>query len=793
MIPELPASVLRRTAAIDTYGFATTAELEPLERIPDQKRALEALDFGIAVASPGFNVYLLGVEGSGRRTTALAMLRREAANRPVPDDWCYFNDFAEGRRPRALRLPAGTGRRLAEDMEAFVAGLARELPRMFGSEEYQAQRNAIIERVEARRKEAVESVAKEADRHGLAMLGGPQMILLTPKGEDGQILSDEESARLPAEERDRIEKAREVVRKVLEAALVPVAELVQRSGQELRDLGRRTAEAAVAQQMASLRTRYRDLPQVVEFLTAVEADLFRVIGKLTEATNADPETLTRVFGSEDFDRRYKVNVVVSRDGDRGAPVVEEPNPTFANLIGRIERRLREGALTTDFLHIRAGALMRANGGYLVLDALELLRRPLAWDALRRALKQRAVQIEEPGADLGLIITESLQPEPIPLDAKVLLIGPPIIYYLLHTLDPDFRHIFRVQADFSPTVERTREMELEYARAIAGLCRHEGLPHIDAAGVGVLVEHASRQAGDQARLTARLDELADVAREAGFLARQRHTDVATRPDVEAALQARRHRANRLEEEVDRHIKDGTLAIHTTGTAVGVVNGLAVLSLGEYAFARPVRVSAAVALGGKGIVDIERESTLGQPIHSKAVLILSGFLNQRYGSTRPLAITATLAFEQVYEGVEGDSASIAEALALLSAISGTPLRQDIAVTGSMDQHGRVQAVGAVTEKIEGFHRACRVQGETTSQGVLIPAANVQHVMLDAEALDAVSTGRFHVYAVRQLDEAIELCFDQPASVVHAAVESQLDAFATAWKELQGRGPTAPGPDR
>ena len=795
MIAELPATALRRTADIEGYGFGSTAELEPLERVPGQDRALEALDFGVAIDAPGFNLFLLGDEGTGRRSIALAAVRRQAAARPVPDDWCYVNDFEEGRRPRALRLPPGTGRKLADDMEAFVAGLARELPRMFGSEEYQARRNSIVERLDARRKEALESVSAEAERRGMVMVGSPQMILLAPKGADGGMLSDEDVARLSSEERDRIEHARDELRKLLETALMPVAELAERSREELRELGRHTAEAAVAQQLATLRLRYRDLPQVIEFLNAVEADLFRIIGKLAELTDAEPSMLTRVFGSEDFDLRYKVNVVVSREGNHGAPVVEETNPTFANLLGRIERRLREGALTTDFLHIRAGALLRANGGYLILDAFELLRRPFAWDALRRALKQCAVQIDEPGADFGLITTESLQPEPIPLDAKVVLIGPPILYYLLHALDPDFRHIFRVEVDFSPAVDRTREMEIAYARAIAGICRRSELPHFDAAAVGALVEWASREAGDQTRLSARLDELADVARESAFRAQQHNAEIVQRADVEAALQARRRRANRLEEEIDRHIRDGTLVISTTGTAVGVVNGLAVLALGDYAFGRPVRVSAAVALGGKGIIDIERESTLGSPVHSKAVLILAGYLNQRYGSKRPLAITATLGFEQIYEGVEGDSASVAEVLALLSAISELPLRQDLGVTGSMDQHGAVQAVGGVTEKVEGFYRACRIQGLHDSQGVVIPAANVHTVMLDAEVLDAVNARRFHVYAVQTLDEAIELCFDQPPSAVHAAVESRLDAFVRTWKELQLRDAQArlPGDDK
>jgi len=491
MISELPASALRRSADVAAYDFETTASLEPLDHVPGQDRALEALNFGLSIETPGFNLFLLGVEGTGRRSMALAALRRRAAELSVPDDWCYVNDFEEGRRPRALRLPPGTGRRLSDDMESFVAGLARELPRVFGSEEYQAQRNAIIERVEARRKQALESVAREAERRGLALIGGPQMVMLGPKGDDGRILSDEEIAQLSSETRDRIEKAREEVRQMLESALQPVAEFANRGRAELRELGRRTAESVVSQQLERLRREYGGLEQVLRFLEAVEADLFRIIGKLADVTDADPATLTRVFGSDDFELRYRVNVIVSRDGVKGAPVIEEPNPTFANLLGRIERHLRQGALTTDFLHIRAGALLRANGGFLVLDAMELLRRPFAWDALRRALKQCAVRIDEPGADFGLITTESLEPEPIPLDVKVVLIGPPMLYYLLQAFEPDFRRIFRVEVDFSPAVERTRVLETEYARAIAGLCARESLPPFDGGAVGLLIEHASR--------------------------------------------------------------------------------------------------------------------------------------------------------------------------------------------------------------------------------------------------------------------------------------------------------------
>lgn len=816
-IEPLPPDALRRAADPGALGFRTTAELAPLERLVGQDRALDALAFGIAIDAPGFNVFILGDEGTGRRTSALGLLRQRAATEPGPDDWCYINNFEDPRRPRALRLPAGRARGLATDLETLITNLASELPRVLGSEEYQSQRKAILDRLTGTRQELLQRAEVEAEKRGLAVVQGPQVILLAPK-RDGQILSDEEIAKLPAEERHRLQQDRDEVQHLFEEALRQFAEAATNTQTELRDLNQRTIEATLSLLLRPLRVRFADLPRVIAYFDALEHDLTGIITKATIMAEVDAEILPRTLAAEEFQRRYLVNVLVTHDGD-GAHVVEEPNPSFANLIGRIEHRILQGVLSTDFAMIRAGALLRANGGYLLLDALEVLRRPLAWDALKRALKEGKLKIEEPGAELGLISTISLDPEPIPLKLKIVLLGSPLLYYLLSSYDPDFARIFKIKSDFGPTIPRTPEAEREYARFIESRRRTESLPAFEADAVAALIEHGSRLAGDQTRLTARLAEIEDLVREAGFRTRQTNAADAANPAnpantgnaasadntanasnagntytvgrsaVEAAIAAQRHRRNRLEEEMHRMLETGVLLVQCSGTATGTLNGLSVATLGDYIFARPTRISATVAMGSRGIIDIQREAKLGGPIHSKAVLILSGYLQQRYGGDQPLVLNATLGFEQVYDQVEGDSASLAELLAIISALAEQPLRQDLAITGSVNQNGEVQPVGAVTQKVEGFYHACRILGFTGTQGVILPSSNTQHLMLHHEVIEAAREGRFRIFPATTVDEAITLAFDRPADEVHQAANARLQRFITAWQELQPQRPNSP----
>lgn len=785
----LPPEALRRDADPAGYGFRTTAELEPLEILVGQDRALDALAFGIAIGAPGFNVFILGDEGTGRRTAALSLIRQRATTEKEPDDWCYINDFDDPRRPRALPLPAGRARPLADDIASIITSLGSELPRVLGSEEYQRQRKTLIEQLDETRKEIFQRAEAEAEQRGLAVVQGPQTILLAPKA-DGRILSDEDLAQLPADERQQIEQNRKEVQDLFEEALRRFADAAMHAQEILRELNRRTIAATLAFLLRGVRQRYGTLPNVIAFLDAMERDLASVIDKLTMLAELDADLLTRTLATEEFQRRYLVNVLTSHDDD-GAPVIEEPNPSFANLLGRIEHRVLQGALITDFNMIRAGALLRANGGYLILDALEVLRRPLAWEALKRTIKAGKLKIEEPGTELGLVSTVSLDPEPIPLDLKIVLLGSPYLYYILSALDPDFSHIFKVKADFAPTIPRTPEAEHEYARFVEARRRAEALPPFDADAVAATVEYGARLTGDQNRLTARLSEIQDLVREAAFIAGKNSDDLVTRTHIEAAIAARRYRLDRLEEEAHRLIETGVLIIESRGTAIGHVNGLSVSMPGDYAFARPTRISAAIAMGSRGVVDIQREAQLGGPIHSKAVLILGGYLQQRYGGEHPLVLNASLAFEQVYDQVEGDSASLAELLALISALANLPLRQDLAITGSVNQSGEVQPVGAVTQKVEGFYHACRIQGFTNTQGVVLPARNTQHLMLHPEVVAAAREGRFRIYPVSNVDQAMALLFDRPADEVHQAAGARLQNYVETWQRLQFRRPDLPTP--
>jgi lon-related putative ATP-dependent protease len=549
---------------------------------------------------------------------------------------------------------------------------------------------------------------------------------------------------------------------------------------KMRELDREVTRIAVNSLIDDLKAQYAGLPQVQEYLAQVQEDTLENAAIFRQAKEGEPPTLfgiplARVEGIEGPFRRYAVNVIIEHSATRGAPVVHEDNPTHDALVGRIEHISQMGALLTDFTLIKAGALHRANGGYLVLDALKVLTQPYAWEALKRALRAREIHTRSLGQEIGIISTVSLEPEPIELDVKVVLVGERRLYYLLHELDPEFAELFKVAADFEEDMPRTSADDLRYARLIAACAGAEKLRALDRAACALVIEHQSRDARDGEKLSVRMQNLVDLLREADYWAGVAGRDVVGAGDVRRAIDAQITRADRVRERLQEEIVRGTLLIDTEGSRVAQVNGLAALQLGDYVFGTPHRITARVRLGAGRVVDIERESQLGGPIHSKGVLILSGYLAGRYTPSKPLSLSASLVFEQSYGGVEGDSASSAELYALLSALAGAPLRQDLAVTGSVNQHGDIQAIGAVNEKIEGFFDLCHARGLSGKQGVVIPEANVKNLMLREDVLAAVEQGRFAVYAVKSVDEGIELLAGLPAQEVHARVESRLAEFA------------------
>lgn len=786
-VAPLAPEALRRERPAAGLGFATTDDLEDLEGPLGQDRAVAALRLAVSLRSEGYNAYVMGPPGAGRHDLVLRTLARAGLDLSTPSDWCYLNDFAEPRRPRAVELPAGRAPDLRRDVDRLVEELRVAIPGAFESSDYRTRIHLLDKQHEEGRERAVEEVRKAAEARSVALLRTPMGFGFAPVKE-GSVLGPDEFRALPQEEQERIQKDITELQARLQETLRTMPDLERRHRERVKEANREVALWAAGHLLEELRRRWADIPEVLAHLDAVQQDVVENVHEFLAGTDGDGDAggaMRKLLAQTPAMRRYGVNVMVDHAGRTGAPVVYEDLPTLANLSGRIEHHAHFGTLVTDFTLIRSGALHRANGGFLVLDARKVLAQPFAWEELKRALRSREIRIEPPDRLLGLAGTTSLEPAPIPLDVKVVLVGDRLVHHLLSTLDPDFPRLFKVEADFEDWIERTPEGERGFARLVATLARREGLPPLEAAAVERLLHEASRLAGDGTRLTADVSAVLDLLREAAHetLAEGRRRVVPG--DVERAVAAQERRAGRIREAVHGEIGRGTVVVETEGERVGQVNGLSVV-LGPRPFGRPSRITARVRLGRGEVVDIEREVALGGPIHSKGVLILGGYLGARYAREAPLTLAATLVFEQSYSGVEGDSASLAELLALLSAVAEVPLRQAIAVTGSVDQHGRVQAVGGVSEKVEGFFDVCRARGLRGAEGVVLPASNVPHLVLRRDVLEEVDAGRFRLFPVETVDEGLEVLAGAhpggedaggrfPPGSLNGKVTSRLEAFA------------------
>ena len=803
---ELEASRLRRRLDPASFPFETTEDVEPLEGTIGQPRALDAVEFGLEISTFGYNLFAAGAPGSGRESTIRDFLVRFAAARPAPADWVYVHNFAEPDRPTAIRLPTGQGSELARDMDEFIEAARGDIPRTFESEEYARRRREALAGFEGRREHITDQLQRFARERGYALETTPAGIASMPLAED-RPLTPEELERLAPEERQELERRGEEIKERVTEGLRELRRLEKEAAERTRELNREIALFAVGPLLEELRQKYAEAPDVLSYLDEVQDDLPNHVPDFRpeQEEHAEGPPIGQLQGlqREEHLARYRVNVFVDSSRRKGAPVVIERNPTYYNLIGRIDYRAALGAMVTDFHQIKAGALQRASGGFLVLQVLDVLRNPFAWQALKRALLDREVRIENLAEQFSPIPTATLRPEPVPLDVKVVLIGAPILYHLLYALDEDFRELFKVKVDFAPEMEWSEEHVENYAAFISRCVHTAGLRHFDRSAVARVVEHGARLRENQRKLSTRLLEISDVVSEASFWAGKAGHELVLAEDVDRAIAKKEYRSNLLEERVQELIGEGTIMIDTEGSKLAQVNGLSVVELGDYRFGRPARVTARVSLGRGEVESIEREIELSGRIHSKGFMILSGYLAEKYAQEWPLALKATLTFEQSYDEVEGDSASSTELYALLSALSGLPLRQDIAVTGSVNQHGEVQAVGGVTRKVEGFFAICREKGLTGDQGVIVPAANVHHLMLSDEVVDAVEGGDFHVWAVRAIDEGIELLTGCPAGerdedgsypegTVHRLVEDRLRGYAQRLRAFAVSGDgLVPGP--
>ncbi|MHB9134401.1 MAG: Lon protease family protein [Armatimonadota bacterium] len=757
-ITELTPDQLRRVCDPGEFNFASTEDLAPLEEVIGQDRALRAISFGIDIDTTGYHMYALGPSGTGKTTTVHKFLEREAAKRPVPEDWLYINNFTNADKPRAIRLPPGTGCKLKKDMDKLVEELKSAVPRVFESTEYSKQQEQVGGEFQKRNQAMIQEVDAYARSKGFVIMQTPQGLIITPTI-NGAVVTPEQFEKLDQETQHKFEAEREEIEAKMRDTMRNVQQLQREARERINELDRQTVAYTIDHLLEELKERYAQYEPVAKLLNEIRADILENVPALKQIREMEQMREQVPFAAAlgqqmpTFDQ-YKVNLIVDNSETKGAPLILARNPSYHNLIGRIEQQGQFGTLVTNFNMIKAGLLHKANGGYLMLDVRDVMTKPLSWEGLKRALKNKIVEIESLGEAYGLFATRTLEPEPIPLHIKVVLIGDPQIYYLLFFYDPDFRDLFKVKADFAIRMDRTPETTEQYARFIATVCKEEGLRHFDPSGVARLVEHASRLVEHQYKLNTKFGDIVDLIRQSCYWAGKNGHALVTRDDVKQTIEEKVYRSNQVQQILQEMITEGTILIDTGGAVTGQINGLAVLSMGDYAFGKPSRITATTHVGDQGVISIDREVKMGGPIHNKGAMILAGYLGGKYANNVPLALSATLTFEQVYEEIEGDSASSVELYTLLSSLSGFPIRQDLAVTGSVNQHGEVQAIGGVNEKIEGFFDVCRNLGMCGTQGVMIPQSNVKHLMLRDEVVQAVKDGKFHIYPVATIDEGITI---------------------------------------
>lgn len=767
---ELSIEKLKNICKLEELPCASSAELPPGKAIIGQQRAVRALQFGLGITSFGFNIYVSGLPGTGRTTAVKGFLEELAKTKSSPPDIIYVYNFQEPSRPNAILLTAGSARTFQTDMKALLEGTRKEIRRAFESEEYAAKRDEVTNELQQQKEKLQNRVSDTAMQQGFVIQQTPMGIITVPV-KDGKPLKEEEFITLNQSEKDEIAQRQKVLQAEIEAAIRQAKGFEKKIVEELTNLDQQVALYSISHLMNELKEKYKGQDDIEQYLSQVQSDILDHLAQFRgEEETAEPSPVP-AGSKERFFNRYTINVLVENDPTDGAPVIIELNPTYTNLFGRIENEAMFGTLVTDFTLVRSGSLHRANGGFLVLPVEDLLRAPLSWESLKRALRNQALTIEDASERMGLFSTRSLQPEAIPLKVKVVLIGQPNIYQLLLENDEDFSELFKVKADFDSRMDRTPESIHDYITFVSSVCNTGMLKHLDCGGLARLIEHGSRLADDQTKLSTRFGELTDVLREANYYAVADNADLITKDHVRKAIEERLYRSSLVQERLQEMTKNNVLMIDVEGEICGQVNGLAVMGMGDVFFGHPSRITAAVGVGREGIVDIERQAEMSGPTHTKGVLILAGYLSQRFAQDKPLSLSARLVFEQNYSGVDGDSASSTELYAILSALAEAPINQGIAVTGSVNQKGEVQAIGGVNEKIEGFFEVCKMKGFSGKQGAMIPQANVINLMLKEEVLDAVKEGKFHIWAVNSIEEGIEILTGLPSSEIFAKADQKL----------------------
>jgi len=780
---EVSTDELRTLCDLQAEGFETSADFPPEARRLGQQRAIDAIRFGLQIRDDGHNVFVLGPTGSNRHRLAEELAKECASSESPPGDWCYVNNFADPERPHNLHFPPGRGKDFRNDMLDLVEDLRAAIPAAFESDEYRAQMKAVEDELQKEVEARWKSFENHAKSENITILQTPTGYVLAPVSH-GKVIDEKAFSKRPAAERKAAQEAIDHLGEELQSHIEQIPELQKQHRERVRALNREVTEHAVGVSLAELMEKYRTLPAVVTYLGKVRNHIIENADDF-QSPESSPLPFLRYDASKSFSQ-YEVNLLVSNDEGTAAPVIFEPNPHYTNIIGKIEHRAEMGALFTDFRMIRPGALLAANGGYLIIDIHRILSRPFIWEALKQSLFAKQVRIESPGESYGFVSTATLQPDPIPLDIKVILIGERWLYHLLAIYDSEFNDLFKVAADLDDDLKRTEDNVEAYASLIAARIREKKLLPFGLEAMQRVMEQRARRANDSERLSMHMGSLEDLLTQSDFWAQQRDAKAVNASDVIKALDEMARRLGRMRSRIVDAIQRDTLLIDTEGTCVGQVNGLSVVDLGEYRFGHPVRITATTRIGSGRVVDIEREVELGGPIHSKGVMILAATVSSRYARDVPLSLHANIVFEQSYGGVEGDSASVAELCALLSSLADVPIHQNIAVTGSTDQLGRIQVIGGVNEKIEGFFDVCKERGLDGTHGVIIPRDNVKHLMLREDVVEAVEQGQFNVFAVASVDEALSLLTGVeagqrddkgqfPADSVNVRVEQQLIRYA------------------
>ncbi len=761
MIKELDYKQARRTCPEDFITCQSTSELEPLTEIIGQDRALKALQFGLDIHEEGFNIYVAGLPGTGKKTAIMTFLEQKAKDMEVPSDWCYVYNFEDSQKPNALRLPAGKGAQFVKDMEKFVDEAKKALSTAFESDDYATRREDKVKQYEEKKQELMKELNQKAQQAGFALQRSQIGMLIVPVI-NGQIINEQQFSILPQNVREEIQDRRRDLQDDLRTAFRQFRDVDREAEAAIEKFNKEVAVYALDPLLESLKEKYGEIEECIGYLESVKQDILDNLGAILGAQQEPDNPFAAMMGRAQPDptERYIVNLIVDNSKLEGAPVIMEMNPGHDKLFGATEKEARFGALVTNYTMIRGGSAHEANGGFLVIPIEELARNPGSYETLKRTILDQKLEIEELAARMGYISTKSLRPEPIPFTAKVILVGESRYYYLLYQADSEFKKVFKVKAEFDSNMDRSKENVQEYAKFMCTLCNKEGLKHLDSSGIGSIVEYSSRLAADQQKLSTQFAEISDIIREANYYAQRNGSEYITHEHVKTAIEAKVYRSNLIEEKIGEMIERGTILVDTEGEKVGQVNGLAVLGMGDYMFGKPSRITASIGLGKEGIIDIEKKAEMGGPTHTKGVHILTGFLTSRYAKQHPLSLTARLTFEQSYSGVDGDSASSTETYAMLSALSGVAIKQRYAVTGSVNQKGDVQAIGGVNQKIEGYYDLCKFRGLTGEQGVVIPESNVMNLMLREDVVEAIKDGKFHIYPVESIDEGIEVLTGVPA---------------------------------